>query len=96
MEVTSLTPEKDSSYPQCSDRFFNVFLISYFGVGVGGGGSTGALLQYSGVEEKPPPPRSHIVHAGKIYVTCSAIWGLLDKDDDLRASHELLNTERIL
>ena len=31
-----------------------------------------------------------------IIVTCSAIWGLLDKDDDLRASHELLNTERIL
>ena len=30
------------------------------------------------------------------YVTCSAIWGLLGKDDDLRASHELLNTERIL
>ena len=23
------------------------------------------------------------------FVTCSAIWGLLDKDDDLRASHEL-------
>ena len=31
-----------------------------------------------------------------IYVTCSAIWGLLDKDDDLRASHGLLNTERIV
>ena len=31
-----------------------------------------------------------------LYVTCSAIWGLLDKDDDLRASHELLNTERTL
>ena len=31
-----------------------------------------------------------------IYVTCSAIWGLLDKDDDLRASYELLNTERFL
>ena len=30
------------------------------------------------------------------YVTCSVIWGLLDKDDDLKASHELLNTERIL
>ena len=29
------------------------------------------------------------------YVTCSAIWGLLDEDDDLRASHELLNTERV-
>ena len=29
-------------------------------------------------------------------VTCSAIWGLLDKNDDLRASHELLNAERIL
>ena len=29
-------------------------------------------------------------------LTCSAIWGLLDKDDDLRTSHELLNTERIL
>ena len=29
-------------------------------------------------------------------VTCSAIWGLLDTDDDLKASHELLNTERIL
>ena len=26
---------------------------------------------------------------------CPAIWELLDKDD-LRASHELLNTERIL
>ena len=25
------------------------------------------------------------------YVTCSVIWGLLDKDDDLRASHELMN-----
>ena len=31
-----------------------------------------------------------------IYVTCSAILGLVDKDDDVRASHELLNTERIL
>ena len=29
------------------------------------------------------------------YVTCSAIQGVLDKDDDLRASHELLNTEII-
>ena len=29
------------------------------------------------------------------FVTCSAIWGLLDEDDDLRASHDLLNTERI-
>ena len=29
-------------------------------------------------------------------VTCSAIWGLLDKHDDLRTSHELLNTERIV
>ena len=29
-------------------------------------------------------------------VTCSAIRGLLDKDDGMRASHELLNTERIL
>ena len=29
-------------------------------------------------------------------VTCSAILALLDKDDDLRASHELLSTERIL
>ena len=29
-------------------------------------------------------------------MTCSTIWGLLDKYDDLRASHELLNTERIL
>ena len=29
-------------------------------------------------------------------VTCSAILALLDKDDDLRARHELLNTERIL
>ena len=28
-------------------------------------------------------------------MTCSAIWGLLDKDDDLGASHELLNTEII-
>ena len=31
-----------------------------------------------------------------IYVTCSAILGLLDRDEDLRASHELMNTERIL
>ena len=30
-----------------------------------------------------------------VYVTCSAIWWLVDKDEDLRASHELLNTERI-
>ena len=30
------------------------------------------------------------------YVTCSAILALLDKDADLRARHELLNTERIL
>ena len=30
------------------------------------------------------------------YVTCSAILGLLDKDDDLRQSPELLNTEIIL
>ena len=29
-------------------------------------------------------------------VTCSAIWGLLDKDYDLRASYELMNTGRIL
>ena len=29
-------------------------------------------------------------------ITCSAIWGLLDKDDDLRTSHDLLNTERIV
>ena len=29
-------------------------------------------------------------------VTCYAIWGLLDKDDDLRASYELLNTEIIV
>ena len=29
-------------------------------------------------------------------LTCSAIWGLLDKDHDLRASDELLNTERTL
>ena len=29
-------------------------------------------------------------------VTCSAILALLEKDDDLRARHELLNTERIL
>ena len=28
--------------------------------------------------------------------TCSVIWGLLDKDDDPRASHELLNTEKKL
>ena len=27
-----------------------------------------------------------------INVTCSAIWGLLDRDVDLRARHELLNT----
>ena len=30
------------------------------------------------------------------HAICSAIWGLLDKDDDLRANHEVLNTERIL
>ena len=29
-------------------------------------------------------------------IDCSAILALLDKDDDLRARHELLNTERIL
>ena len=29
-----------------------------------------------------------------IFVTCSAILGLLDKDDDLRRSHEFLNTEK--
>ena len=29
-------------------------------------------------------------------MTCSAILGLLDKDDDLRTSHEFLNTERIV
>ena len=34
----------------------------------------------------------YLMHCRK----CSAIWGLLDKDDDLRASHELLKTERIL
>ena len=28
--------------------------------------------------------------------TSSAIWGLLDKDDDHRASHELLIDTRIL
>ena len=32
----------------------------------------------------------------KTLVTCSAILALLDKDDDLRARHELLNTEKIL
>ena len=32
----------------------------------------------------------------RVYVTCSVILGLLDKDDDLRARHELLNNERIL
>ena len=32
----------------------------------------------------------------RTYVTCSAILGLLDRHDDLRASHKLLNTERIL
>ena len=32
----------------------------------------------------------------KVYLTCSEIWGLLDKDDNLRASHELLNTEIML
>ena len=31
-----------------------------------------------------------------VYVTCSAILALLDRDDDLRARHELFNTERIL
>ena len=31
-----------------------------------------------------------------LYVTCSAILGLLDKDDDPKASHELLITERVL
>ena len=29
-------------------------------------------------------------------ITRSAIWEVLDKDDDLRASHELLNTKSIL
>ena len=29
-------------------------------------------------------------------LTCYAILALLDKDDDLNARHELLNTERIL
>ena len=28
-------------------------------------------------------------------MTCSEIWGLLDIDDDVRASHELMNTEII-
>ena len=32
----------------------------------------------------------------KRQMTCSAVWGLLDKDDGLRASHELLNAERVL
>ena len=36
------------------------------------------------------------VHGKLINVTCSAILALLDRDDDLRARHELLNTERIL
>ena len=30
------------------------------------------------------------------FMTCSAILGLLDKDDDFRASHKLLNIERIM
>ena len=30
------------------------------------------------------------------FVTCSPILALLDKDDGLRARHELLNTKRIL
>ena len=28
-----------------------------------------------------------------VFVTCSTIWKLLDKDDDLGASHMLLNTK---
>ena len=35
------------------------------------------------------------IKKGTSNVTCSAIWGLFDKDDELRVSHELLNTERI-
>ena len=31
-----------------------------------------------------------------VFNICSAIWGLLGKDDDLRTGHELLNTERIV
>ena len=40
--------------------------------------------------------RISIWYVWSVYVTCSAILALLDKDDDLRARHELLNTERIL
>ena len=29
-------------------------------------------------------------------VTCCAIWGLLDKDNNVRAWHGLLNTERLV
>ena len=30
---------------------------------------------------------------GSIYKTYSLIWRLIDKDDDLRGSHEFFNTE---
>ena len=36
------------------------------------------------------------ITCGEIFLSCSEVWGLLDKHDDLRASHELLNTETIL
>ena len=41
-------------------------------------------------------PGNGILHLYMNVKTCSAIWGLLYKHDDLRANHELLNTERIL
>ena len=42
------------------------------------------------------PVQLHNDRHFNVNVNFNAIWGLLDKDDDLRASHELLNTERIL
>ena len=39
---------------------------------------------------------SQAIYTHFTFVTCSAILALLDKDVDLRARHELLNTERIL
>ena len=31
----------------------------------------------------------------ELLMDLTAIWGLLDKDDDLKASHKFLHTERI-
>ena len=49
------------------------------------------------LSEKPRKSKTHFfLFFVLTYVTCSAILALLDKDDDLRARHELLNTERNL